>query len=570
VALVFGLPLFLGLNHRDLHNDEASYSYGVQHILETGEWLTIRGTPQNLEFLEKPPLKFWMVAAGMRLGVLPETDAGMRRLDALFGTLMFVYVYLLGARIRGPIAGFVSALVLFTFAPIVLDHGLRSNNMEAALTLAYCAGFYHFLAWCEATPATARRHAVAFALAIVLGFMTKFIVIVFLPAGACLLLLTHPRRSELLSAVRLREWLVPAAVATVLIAPWFIYQTWRMGAGFWQIILGQQVLQRMSSGLDASHLEPPSFYIAEIWRGFSGARTVWLVVAGLVWSAVASVRRDGTWGRLILVWALLPLAAISVSHSKIIHYAYPFVPPLALAAGWMLATAIRWFIDAFFADVMDALPGSRRRQTLFALGLLALVIGGLTWSSGRLIWHLPNGVISNASVLRPVLVASVLMWFAVRRLKVLLLVPSFLVIGFLPIPAYARELREIDAIYRPLAAVNACLRDLRAQGETVPSSTSAVPHYPPTHAYYYYLREFGPYRAMEADDATLVSLVTASSPAMLIFERNDYWAWRDRVGDAVPVLPALVAEDNHVLVLPGAAGACVAPAVRVGAMAQTR
>ena len=62
----------------------------------------------------------------------------------LFGALGFIYVFSLGRRLSGAGAGVIAVLVLFTFTPLVFDHGLRSNNMEAPLFLAYCAGVYHF------------------------------------------------------------------------------------------------------------------------------------------------------------------------------------------------------------------------------------------------------------------------------------------------------------------------------------------------------------------------------------------------------------------------------------------
>ena len=36
-------------------------------------------------FLEKPPLKFWIVAAPIRAGLLPHDEFGLRFWDAVFG-----------------------------------------------------------------------------------------------------------------------------------------------------------------------------------------------------------------------------------------------------------------------------------------------------------------------------------------------------------------------------------------------------------------------------------------------------------------------------------------------------
>ena len=77
LALVlFALPLFVGLRSLDLETDEAIYSFAVDKILEVGEWLEPKSSPSDTAvFLEKPPLKFWIVAAPIRAGLLPRDDS---------------------------------------------------------------------------------------------------------------------------------------------------------------------------------------------------------------------------------------------------------------------------------------------------------------------------------------------------------------------------------------------------------------------------------------------------------------------------------------------------------------
>ena len=183
VLTLFGLPLFVSLRSTDLQNDEPIYSFAVDRILETGDWLTPRSMPhEDAAFLEKPPLKFWIIAAPIRLGVLPHDEFGLRFWDALFGAAAFLYVWAIGQRLAGPLCGATAVLILFVHAPLLFDHGLRSNNMEAALLLSHCGGVYHFLAWSSSEQTGRRRtHAVTVALYFVLGFMTKFVAALFLP-----------------------------------------------------------------------------------------------------------------------------------------------------------------------------------------------------------------------------------------------------------------------------------------------------------------------------------------------------------------------------------------------------
>lgn len=63
---------------------KAIYSFGADRILEIGDWLAPRSSPrEDAVFLEKPPLKFWIVAAPIQLGLLPHNEFGIRFWDAL-------------------------------------------------------------------------------------------------------------------------------------------------------------------------------------------------------------------------------------------------------------------------------------------------------------------------------------------------------------------------------------------------------------------------------------------------------------------------------------------------------
>lgn len=209
VLLAFCLPLFVGLGSSDLRGDEAIYSFGVDRALETGSWAIPRSSPhEEAPFLEKPPLKIWLVTAGIAVGLLPHDKFGLRFWDAVAGSLVFVYVFLLGCRLAGPACGLTAACVLFADVDLFTD-ALRRNNTDSLLILSLCAGIYHYLRWLDlargaatspSTAGRARRHAAAVAVLFAVGFMTKFVAAIFLPMILLATTLATSARQEALRA----------------------------------------------------------------------------------------------------------------------------------------------------------------------------------------------------------------------------------------------------------------------------------------------------------------------------------------------------------------------------------
>jgi 4-amino-4-deoxy-L-arabinose transferase-like glycosyltransferase len=313
--------LFADLSRWDVENDEAIYTYAVERMLDTGDWLTPREIPNDFAFLEKPPLKFWLVAAPIRLGLLPRNEIGFRAVDALLGAVAFGYVALFGYRLAGWAAAIASCLILFGLRDLVLIHGLRTNNMEASLVAAYCGGLYHFLRWRHAGK---RLDAFVTAGWFTLAFLTKFVAAAFLPLVA-LVGLALPRPGLLPKPLRacVADWLLAGAAVVAVSAPWFVYQYVRHGDTFVETIFLQHVFARFTGALDPSHLQPWDYYYRQIAEVFSDARCQWLAVAGLALLLYRTVTaRDGlAW--TLLVWAALPLALISTLSSKLLHYSYP-------------------------------------------------------------------------------------------------------------------------------------------------------------------------------------------------------------------------------------------------------
>lgn len=372
VVLLFGLPLFIGLGSVDLRNDEAIYSYAVDRILETDEWLTPESSPQTAyagdardrydPFLEKPPLKFWIVALPIKLGLLPHDEFGLRFWDAVFGAIAFVYVFLIGRRLVDPVCGAAAVFLLFVHSPLMFHHGIRSNVMEAALVLSYAGGVHHFLAWSESKRSAIRRiHIFSVAGWFTLGFMTKFVAAAFLPMIVGMTALCFKDwRQRLWGDVW--SWAGAGCMVVVLIVPWFAYEYAIYGSRVWDIMFGAHVYDRMRGTLvgAASHVQPWNHYYTVLYDQLTtvGARA-WVVVGAALW-LLESARKRWKGGILVLAWYLIPLSIISMSEAKLYHYSFPFLAPIALMGAYPASLLARLARQLYTASTWTEWSGRKR------------------------------------------------------------------------------------------------------------------------------------------------------------------------------------------------------------------
>jgi 4-amino-4-deoxy-L-arabinose transferase-like glycosyltransferase len=607
VILCFCLPLFAGLGASDLGNDEAIYSYAVDRIIETGDWLLPRSIPDDFPFLEKPPLKFWMVAAPIAAGVLPHDEFGLRFVDALFGGAAFVYVFLLGRALAGPVCGLTAVLVLFSLPSLIFEHGLRSNNMEASLVLSYCGGLYHFAQWARIGGTRERAgerlagHALAVSAYFILGFMTKFVAALFLPIICLGALLVSPGGWQHLCSAW-RQWVVPGTVALLLCAPWFLYQTQQFGSHFWRVIAGSHVITRMTGALDPQHLQPWNAYVVWTWRDFAAAGIAWFGVAGLLRLMVGAWRGQPRLARMLLLWWLLPIALISLGTSKLFHYAYPFLPPLALGIGWVVADVARaidrglatWLIGRVsrlaaplrVASLSSSIAWRASRMLLIAIALLSIALAIWTMWTGEVTWHAHGlTLFRNSSIVRPLLIAAALVVVAgYWQWAVRLGVAASLVV-LLPVGSYHATVARLVRVDHPLRALSDCAVEVQRSGVPVGTGFYNAASLIADHPYYYYLRRVGPWLLTDrpTDEELRRRLFVNGAQTPIVMSRKAYelltltvstlWTQSQRETSGVtgspvsaprPLLTGVAPDETAVVLLPGPYRTCTAPAVAAG------
>ena len=542
VVTLFCVPLFLGLGRTDFENDESIYSFAAEMMVKDGDWLTPKSAPSETDpFLEKPPLKIWMVAAPIYFGWLPANEFGERVVDALLGGLALLYVFGIGRKLAGPVAGFAGAALLFAFDAVIFSHGVRTNNMESAVLLAYCGGVYHFLAWRSVNP-DVKRHIVAMSLYFVLGFMTKFVAAIFLPV---ILVLAAASTRQDLGRVR-RDWpmfVLAALLAVLLIVPWFVYQYVHTGPPFIATIFGEHVMKRFTAYLDPAHLHPWNYYFIEIWKqlGRAGARTI--CVAGALLLLWRAVRERSTAAVVVILWFGLPIGVISTTTSKLFHYTYPFLPPIALAGG----VAIAWIAGHLYRVLgrpADSFAGIRRRLfgrtadlrawqiAATVTGLVALAVSAVTFGFERLWLQVGGRLVRNSSVARPAVTGVAVLLLGAPAAIVRALAVSAILLLVLPVKAYHDNTMRTSFASSPYRDIRDCLAPIVAsevaQGRPAPGVWAEAREL--SHMPFYYLRGLGPFqqRGIASNQTVVMHLVVPERyrPVMLSEERyGDVLRW---------------------------------------------
>jgi hypothetical protein len=373
-------------------------------------------------------------------------------------------------------------------------------------------------------------------------------------------------------------WLQATALVFALCAPWFIYSHIRFGMRFWETILGEHVFKRMTSFLDPAHVHPWNWYFQEMWYQFNDGHVAWLIVAGLLVLLVQSFRRRWFEGAVILVWAVVPICIISAGTSKLYHYTFPYLPPLALAAGYLVALVtmlapapLGRALDWCDARLTALLPGVMRvgarpsvRRAVAALTVLAAVLA--IWASvtgGVRIQWAGKVLFKSAGVLRPVALILVLSLLTRTTPRVVRLVVALLVLGAMPLDAYRGQLQLLPGGEHPIRTAAECVQRVHAGlTGTPPGLFIDIPE-GIWHPIYYYFRRVPPVVNAETPlDPALDQLLRDPNAARPALVGDSTWRAfkqhaRETGEDSTGILaPPMVGFLNTVLLLPGPYAAC--------------
>jgi 4-amino-4-deoxy-L-arabinose transferase-like glycosyltransferase len=332
LALVIGAVYLVLLGQRPLSvPSEARYAEIPREMLATGDWLTPR--INGVKYFEKPPLFYWLEA--MDEAAFGRSEFAVRVLTVLFGMGGCLLVYVAGRALWTRRAGLIAAA---TMASSVLYFVLsRQVLLDMPVAFFLTGTFVAFLLGIRAPP-DSRTRAIAmyvmYAMAAA-ATMTKGLIGIALPGVVVLGWLILTGRWSELRHVRLVSGTV---LFLVLAAPWHVAVALRNPEFAWFYFVHEHVLRFLTP--EAGRNQPDWFFIPIVIVGW----IPWVVfLPSALWETGRKVwadRRRWSSELFVLLWFGLPFLFFSISHSKLIPYALPFFPPLALLLGKWLDRAL--------------------------------------------------------------------------------------------------------------------------------------------------------------------------------------------------------------------------------------
>jgi 4-amino-4-deoxy-L-arabinose transferase-like glycosyltransferase len=345
--------------------DEPRYAFIGREMARSGDWLTPRlwGEP----WYEKPPLLYWMTAAGFRLGLGPELAP--RAPVALLSVLFLLCQWWLLRRLIEERTAWLATFLNATSAGWVAYSKLGVTD----LPLAACFQMAVLLSWLALeTRAPAARYGAAACLAAAVLAKGLVPLVLFLPV------LWFLRKDA-------RAWVGPAALFLLLAAPWYGAMTWVHGRAFLDEFFLRHHFSRFSTS-ELQHVQPFWFYVPVA----AGGLLPWI-------PALAAVRRRAWTApqlRIPLLVFVFGFVFFSLSKNKLPGYLLPLWPSLCIFLAANLARAQHASRPLFWTVMLAGLSPAAAAVLPEALlyGITNARLAGASWEAFALLLPAALGV----------------------------------------------------------------------------------------------------------------------------------------------------------------------------------
>jgi len=320
LPLILTAVIYLGVNTNRgvIDYDEGYYSQPAVRMAESGDWVTPYAN--DVRFLEKPPLMYWITAAGFKIfGVrefalrLPTVLAVI----ALTGVVMLAANRAVGIQAAG-IAGICTAFSVGTY--LFTREALHDVWLVLFLALAMTA----FLKW-RLDPDKSLGPALLFYAALAGGMMCKSLIGLAFPVGIVVLFFIWERKLPTWRSLHLLPGILLFLALTV---PWHLLTEIRNNGFLEFFFVGEQFLRFLG------RREPPVLWSVPLVT-FLALVPLWFfpwsVFIPAAFNSARKTDDDKTrvLFRLAIVWIVVVLGFFSFS-ARLEHYVFPALPAFSL------------------------------------------------------------------------------------------------------------------------------------------------------------------------------------------------------------------------------------------------
>jgi outer membrane protein assembly factor BamB len=319
--LAFSTIFFINLGSGVLRAaDEQTYSQWAFHMLKNGDYLTPWSFGIVTFLIGKPPLNMWLMSLAYQ--VFGVNNFSSRIWSAVFGVLSLVVVFYLGKKLYNVYVGFLSALVLGTFATFYIFARLAMTDVPLVF---FILGSIYFFVLSEKTENN-NWYAALSGLFFGLAFMTKQMVALLIPLIVFTYLIATRGSVRFLFTKRFTLFW---GVGLLVFSPWLIYMYIHFGSQFWQGYFMYSAVTRTVSPLEG-HVGGYLYYFSYL---ANKENLLWVILlpfaaALCVFNSVIKRLKEDT---LILLWMAIVLLVFTFAQTKIYYYILPAFPAFAIA-----------------------------------------------------------------------------------------------------------------------------------------------------------------------------------------------------------------------------------------------
>ena len=356
LTILLYFPLFLFLDYFTIRVwDEARIAINAVSMYENKNYLVTYFFNEPEMWNLKPPLLIWLQNICFYFTGINELGIRLPCAIAAFLTCFILFIFLRFPR-GNYLPGFLSAMILVSIRGYVAEHGTRSGDYDALLTLFTTSYCFTFFLYCS-TGKT--KYIFLSCVLITMACMTKSVAGLTLIPGLFLFAIISGKLKDIFKTKALYFGVL---FFVSIITAYYLLRN-HYNPGYLNAVLNDDLFMLSSSTTD--HNETWNFYFRELIYGHRFNFWIWFLPLGifsLYFQKDPVIRRINLYAIIISVTFLL---VISIPKYKCSWYVLPAYPWLAMITGIGIYT----FLELLIYRIRIV----QWKQHVFLLGIILLL-----------------------------------------------------------------------------------------------------------------------------------------------------------------------------------------------------